>query len=148
MMTHSEETGAAIPHLTTSAGAAAPVGPVATARPAVGGGASASSVTGEVWALAAGGEVPLAGAVVSTTDGRRATTDATGAFTLPGAPPADGVYSASHPRYVASVVAGFPADAPLRLHLQSPVFVTPTEAAPLEFAVSGQVRDSDGPPLE
>lgn len=141
------EASAVFPRASTSEGAGSVLpGPPSMAKPASGGGAS--SVTGLVLGLAGGEERPLASAEVSTTDGRRATTDAAGRFTLPGAPPADGVYLASHRGYIASVIAGLPADAPVRLHLQSPVLITPSEAEPIAFQVSGQLVDADGLPLE
>lgn len=93
---------------------------------------------------------PIAGATVRTADGRRAVSDADGAFTLPGAFPADGAFVASHPAYVAKAIAQLSAGDALTLHLQprSEETVEPTIEPDRAFQVRGHLVDPAGLPVE
>lgn len=107
-----------------------------------------ASVDGLVVDLA---DQPIAGATVRTSDGRTATTDAEGAFSLAGDFPSDGALSASHPDYVASAVAGLASDGALTLHLQPRTEGQDTDLSvepDRTFQVRGRVVDASGAPAE
>lgn len=125
-----------------AAEAAAPLALVAPGVPGIAG------VSGRVVGLVGGLEVGLANALVGTSDGRAAISQADGVFFLPGAAPADGAYVASHPDYVASAVVGL--DAEPVLHLRSRVGrrTGPAPASEAPLVVRGRVLDEGGSPVE
>lgn len=103
------------------------------------------------WVRLASAATPegIAGAWIATRDGRWATTDAEGRFSLPGQPPADGVYTAGAPGHITSVVNGWRPDDALVFHLEplayrTPLLNTPNEAIPV--TVSGQITTPTGDP--
>lgn len=150
----SAEPGAAGPGVAPAPeapGQSAPAGspPVeATPAPAPPGGGSRPSAGfgGQVRGLDPAGEQPVGGAIVTLSDGRAARTDAQGAFTFDGPPPADGAYAVSHPAYLSSAVLGLTGGA-ITLHLQPRLAVLPgsNEAPPATWIVGGRVTGPGGP---
>ena len=134
-------------------------GPSASPSPAVptpgGGGRSPSGAAprqqGRVLGYVGSGSIPtpVAGADVFTTDGRRATTDAVGAFVLDGLWPADGTWMVFHPDFRASTVMGVGPQADLELHVKGD-YVPASKRRPSganNFTVTGLLVDDDGAPL-
>ncbi|MEB3329615.1 MAG: carboxypeptidase-like regulatory domain-containing protein [Candidatus Sericytochromatia bacterium] len=97
-------------------------------------------IEGQVLSRVAGTDRPLAGALVATTDGRSATTDAEGRFEVPGVPPADGVYTVSAPGHVSVTLTGV-TGVPVVLRTQ-PVTTEAPARAPI--VVTGRVATADG----
>ena len=133
--------------------------PPATASPAPGpagaagggssGGSSTPHIDGEVLSVAGESETPLAGATVRALDGRSASTDAAGRFTLTGAPDAQGVYLASAPGHVPAAIAGYVDASAMTFHLKAaaPLLPGPTGAPASRFAATGLVVDAQGLPV-
>ncbi len=123
--------------------------PAAALATAVGPVAADPAVRGRVVGLDAGGESPLAGALVSTSDGRAGLTGPDGEFAIPGPWPADGGLVASRDGYVASAVAGLAAGGETVLHLRGRSRLREGAAAAAEapFTVTGRVVDASGGPL-
>lgn len=112
-----------------------------------GGAPAAGALTGQVIGVAGLEERPLAGAIVRASDGREATTDASGRFTLEGGLPADGGLTASLPGYTASAVVGLDGGAPVRLHLKAQSVVQAQPSAPVAaLRAVGRVVGPDGAP--
>jgi hypothetical protein len=108
----------------------------------------APAVRGRVVASGDAGDVPIEGALVSTSDGRSGLTDAEGRYAIPGALPADGGLVASHPDYVASAVAGLAGgDADLHLRPRAALREGPGATNEEPFPVTGRVVDPAGAPV-
>ena len=89
---------------------------------------------------------PVAGAWVSSLDGRRVTSDAQGRFSWSGGVPAGGVWLAGAPGHVSSLVSGYAPEGPPTLHLQPlarPVASRP-QASPRLVTLTGTVEAPDG----
>lgn len=123
--------------------------PEAARTAAAGPDAPDPAIRGVVLGTGGAGEVPLAGALVSTSDGRAGLTGPDGAFAIPGAWPPDGGLVASAEGYVASAAAGLPAGAPVTLHLRGrgPVIEGAAAAAADPFLATGRVVDPAGSPV-
>lgn len=90
--------------------------------------------------------VPLADALVSTSDGRTARTDASGRYTLAGAPPSDGAFVAMHDGYVATGVSGHAGTGGPDFLLEPLRPEAPQALAASPFVLTGRVTDAAGRP--
>lgn len=101
------------------------------------------------WVRQASALQGIPNAWVATGDGRWATTDASGRFSLPGQPPPNGVYSAGAPGHITSAISGLRPDENLVFHLEPLVSRTPLKATPTEpvpVTLSGRVVTPQGGP--
>ncbi|HEY9724151.1 MAG TPA: hypothetical protein V6D47_19270 [Oscillatoriaceae cyanobacterium] len=113
-----------------------------------GGSVAGAPVTGQVIGLGGDGAQPLAGALVRTSDGRVATTDAGGNFSFAGPLPRDGQLVASANGYAASAIAGLPGTGEFALHLRAQTTSADTSltAANYPILLKGTLVDGDGNP--
>lgn len=89
---------------------------------------------------------PLAGATVSTSDGRSITTDQQGRFNWADGWPEDGTWTVRHPGFRTSTIVGLPPTPDLTLHLKTHAGFTRPDPSPPEqrFVAEGRVLDGNG----
>ncbi|HEY9721905.1 MAG TPA: carboxypeptidase-like regulatory domain-containing protein [Oscillatoriaceae cyanobacterium] len=113
-----------------------------------GGSVAAGTVTGQVIGLGGASPQPLAGATVRTSDGRSATTDAQGDFSIAGALPQGGQLIASANGYAASAVTGLPTSGNFTLHLRAQATSEDSSLTESHYPMllKGKVVDGNGHP--